>query len=69
MNLTRPLAGRRKSCIFAAMGAALSVGMAGVRIAAMGTTFIPDPEIYIVNCKILGKSIEGGQYLCRKGQE
>lgn len=28
------------------MGAALSVGMAGVRIAAMGTTFIPDPEVY-----------------------
>ncbi|MDL2215376.1 hypothetical protein LJC00_04225, partial [Dysgonomonas sp. OttesenSCG-928-M03] len=30
----------------AAMGAALSTGMAGLKIGALGTTFIPDSEVY-----------------------
>jgi hypothetical protein len=28
------------------MGAAFNVGMAGLRIGALGTAFVPDPEIY-----------------------
>jgi hypothetical protein len=50
----------------AAMGAALSVGMAGLRIAALGTAFIPDPEIY---CEVpdYGQVYRRGSIFMRAG--
>ncbi len=50
----------------AAMGAAFSVGMAGLRIGSLGTTFVPDPEIY---CEVpdYGQVYRRGSFFMPKG--